>query len=258
MVKPVESADTESTERPWREASDAALAGFARSVVERLLYQGFLSLSKRDLDLLLFFELEHAGIVSSHADNHTLGQVLRLTPTKVKSLRRDAYARWAGAAEVREHLRASLQRCFEPARLTTMLSENADIVKAKKHLPLLLEHPSDWFGFEQLLKQRGSVPRYARNPEVLLVPVSALLELLPEVLGSEPTREAIRSVQRTVKETPTLKGFLTKDLKDLTWGEAREVLNGTLATAIEKAATDSLVTLLAGTFGPLLGAPKPK
>ena len=96
---------------------------FARRFLTKYLAHGFQSLSKRDVELLLFYELELCELVSSAASNHDVAKKLRLTGRKVAALRRDAWARWAEENEIKEHLRDTLKELLSPDALATVLAE---------------------------------------------------------------------------------------------------------------------------------------
>ena len=50
-----------------------------------------------------------------------------------------------------------------------------------------------------------------------------------------------------------LQSFLTKDIKKLSWREARSVLNKTVAAIVQKAAVDGAARGLSAVYGSLLG-----
>ena len=69
-------------------------AAFGNEFLRLTLLQGFQSLTKRDLELLIFVLLERDGTVGRDESNATVAARLRVTPAKIKALRRDGYARW--------------------------------------------------------------------------------------------------------------------------------------------------------------------
>ncbi len=69
-------------------------AGFGNEFLRLTLLQGFQSLTKRDLELLIFVLLERDGAIDRGDSNASVALQLRVTPAKVKGLRRDGYARW--------------------------------------------------------------------------------------------------------------------------------------------------------------------
>jgi len=69
-------------------------AAFASEFLRQTQLQGFGALSKRDLELLVFVLLERDGAIDRNASNHAAAAQLRVTPAKLRALRRDGYARW--------------------------------------------------------------------------------------------------------------------------------------------------------------------
>lgn len=235
------------------DVSDDKLATFARRFLRRYADHGFQSMQKRDVELLLYYELELCGVLDPGSDNHSIAKTLRLTPTKIKSLRRDAWARWAEPNEVRDHLRQTLANLFRDEVLSTLLEENESVCRQDKLLPVMLEHPSDRAEVEQALKRRHSVPRYARNREVLLVPHRQLLALVDEVVPGGIEKKKLATIRNAFLKDATLKGLLTKDITKLSWSEARAVLNATVGEALQKASIDVASKALSGAIGPLFG-----
>jgi len=232
-------------------AEDPVLERFARRFLAKTVQNGFGSMSKRDAELLLFYELELSGLVPTQASHHEVAKLLRVTPRRVAALRRDAWARWARENEIREHLRGTLQALFEPDAIRTVLEENRKVWQVDGLLPVALEHPSDRAEVEQFLKRRHSVVHTARNREVLLLTHTAALDLAQSVVGeiSEKQKQAIRSA---FGKDATLKTFLTKDIRKSSWREARVVLGNTLGQVLEKATVDGAAKALAVVFGALL------
>ena len=231
---------------------ETQLVRFATRFLNHYGKHGFQSLNKRDVDLLLFYELELAGILDPNASNHAVARKLRLTPRKVASLRRDAWARWAEQNEIVDHLRRTLSQIFEPEALETLLKENRKRWSEDALIPIVLEHPSDRAELEQLLKSRHSVPQYARNREVLLVPSAQLLAIV-EPLAGPVDKKQIEKIQKAFAKDPDLASLLTTDLKDLTWAKVRAALGNTLAAAAQKSAVDVGAKALGSIFKPLLG-----
>jgi hypothetical protein len=232
--------------------TDPALATFARRFLNRALEHGFSSMSKKELELLLFFEMELAGVVSGTADNHAVARDLRLTPQRVRSLRRDAWARWATQRECRAHLRATLEDWFSRESLETVLREHEKLVQGEKLIPVLLEHPGDRAELEQLLKRRRSVPQHDRNSEVLLVPVRQLITLATDLLESEAADPVIANLKRAVEKDSTIKSLLVDGLEDFNLAKLRSALGNSLASMLESATLDVGTKALAAVFGSFL------
>jgi len=226
-------------------------AGFAEQFLQLSLMQGFGSLNKRDLELLMFVLLERDGAVSRAASNAAAALQLRITPARVKSLRRDGYARWR--ALVPEESDAALQRIVATVLTEDNLRSGAKHVseRAKKDgfLAIRVEHPDDAQQFEQAILEVGALPVYERNREVVAVRFDTLLRIAEKwgYLQPDPaaiTRE-LKKLQPTASEVADL---LQKDLTKLRWEDARNALNSLGAKAIASTAEGGLKGLLKVVF----------
>ena len=93
-------------------------AGFGNEFLRLTLLQGFQSLTKRDLELLIFVLLERDGAVDRGASNATVALQLRVTPAKVKGLRRDVVAKkLAKRANARNLVKRIARECFRRNRV---------------------------------------------------------------------------------------------------------------------------------------------
>lgn len=226
-------------------------AGFAEQFLQLSLMQGFGSLNKRDLELLMFVLLERDGAVSRASSNAAAALQLRITPARVKSLRRDGYARWR--ALVPEESDAALQRIVATVLTEDNLRSGAKHVseRAKKDgfLAIRVEHPDDAQQFEQAILEVGALPVYERNREVVAVRFDTLLRIGEKwgYLQPDPaaiTRE-LKKLQPTASEVADL---LQKDLTKLRWEDARNALNSLGAKAIASTAEGGLKGLLKVVF----------
>ncbi|SEL74217.1 hypothetical protein SAMN05428989_2388 [Pseudoxanthomonas sp. GM95] len=222
-------------------------AGFAEEYLRLSLMQGFGSLNKRDLELLTFVLLERDGAISRSSSNAVAALQLRITPTRVKSLRRDGYARWR--ALVPEESDAALQRIVATVLTEENLRSGAKHVseRAKKDgfLAIRVEHPDDAQQFEQAILDVGALPVYERNREVVAVRFDTLLKIAEKwgYLQPDPaaiTRE-LKKLQPTASEVADL---LQKDVAKLRWDDARNALNSLGAKAIASTAEGGLKGLL--------------
>ncbi|MGE3966033.1 MAG: hypothetical protein AB7I09_18195 [Planctomycetota bacterium] len=226
---------------------------FAHQFVQKYLQGGFQSLLKRDVDLLVFYELERSGAVDEWASNHEVARVLRITPRRVATLRHDSYARWADTEHRRRRLERRLKNYFTEANIAAVLRESRPEDLKSGLLPVLLEHPAERADFEEAIKRVRGVPRYERNREVLLVSFHALTELMAMVqLGRQP-KEALELLARELAKHATLKSLLRKDVTKISTAEARAVLNDVGATITAKAVENSTPGLLASLWSILLG-----
>lgn len=222
-------------------------AGFAEEFLRLTLLQGFQSLTKRDLELLIFVLLERDGAISRSDSNNAVAMQLRLTPAKVKGLRRDGYARWR--ALVPEEGDAALERIVATVLTEDNLRSGAKHVseRSKKDgfLAVRIEHPDDQQRFEQAIIDVGAMPVYERNREVVAVRFDTLLKIAERwgYLQQEPEK-IVRELEKLTPTAEEVADLLKKDVGKLRWEDVRRALNSLGAKAIASTAEGGLKGLL--------------
>ena len=222
-------------------------AGFADEFLRLTLLQGFQSLTKRDLELLIFVLLERDGAIERGDSNAAAALRLRVTPAKVKALRRDGYARWRSL--VPEEKDAAMQRIVATVLTEDNLRSGAKHVSERSRkegfLAVRIEHPDDQQQFEQAILEVGALPVYERNREVVAVRFDTLLKLAERWGYLQPEPEKITAELK--KLTPTAEevaDLLKKDVTALRWEDVRKALNSIGAKAIASTAEGGLKGLL--------------
>jgi len=222
-------------------------AGFANEFLRLTLLQGFQSLTKRDLELLIFVLLERDGAIDRGDSNAAAALRLRVTPAKVKALRRDGYARWRSL--VPEEKDAAMQRIVATVLTEDNLRSGAKHVSERSRkegfLAVRIEHPDDQQQFEQAILEVGALPVYERNREVVAVRFDTLLNLAERWGYLQPEPEKITAELK--KLTPTAEevaDLLKKDVTTLRWEDVRKALNSLGAKAIASTAEGGLKGLL--------------
>lgn len=222
-------------------------AGFANEFLRLTLLQGFQSLTKRDLELLIFVLLERDGAIARGDSNAAAALRLRVTPAKVKALRRDGYARWRSL--VPEEKDAAMQRIVATVLTEDNLRAGAKHVSERSRkegfLAVRIEHPDDQQQFEQAILDVGALPVYERNREVVAVRFDTLLKLAERWGYLQPQPEKITAELK--KLTPTAEevaDLLKKDVSALRWEDVRTALNSLGAKAIASTAEGGLKGLL--------------
>ena len=219
---------------------DRQVQTFGRRFLGGYLKGGFQSLSKRDIDCLVYFNLELSGAIDPKLDNHSAAQLLRITPQKLRALRKDSYARWSTEDERIEMLRGTLRSYFSPRPLKGVLRDMSSELFKDKTLPILIEHPAEREEFVQAIKELYGVPRYARNREVLLVPIDTLVDVA-EYLGlSDDDTTAAAAARKAFDGDTDLKQLLATDIRKLNGTKVRAALNGVGASLLAEAATGGL------------------
>ncbi|KAA8919010.1 hypothetical protein CEK64_14720 [Xanthomonas sontii] len=222
-------------------------AGFADEFLRLTLLQGFQSLTKRDLELLIFVLLERDGAISRSDSNNAVAMRLRVTPAKVKGLRRDGYARWR--ALVPEDNEAALQRIVATVLTEDNLRAGAKHVseRSKKDgfLAIRIEHPDDQQRFEQAIVDVGAMPVYERNRDVMAVRFDTLLKIAERwgYLQPEPDK-VTHELQKLAPTAEEVADLLKKDVSKLRWEDVRRALNSLGAKAVASTAEGGLKGLL--------------
>ncbi|WP_305806331.1 hypothetical protein [Stenotrophomonas sp. YIM B06876] len=227
------------------ELNDAA--GFGHEFLRLTLLQGFQSLTKRDLELLIFVLLERDGAISRSESNAAVALRLRVTAAKVKGLRRDGYARWR--ALVPEAGDTALQRIVAGVLTDANLRSGARHVSARSRkdgfLAIRIEHPDDAQQFEQAIVEVGALPVYERNREVVAVRFDTLLKIAERwgYLQPDP-RRITAELEKMAPAAEEVADLLKKDLGQLRWADVRRALNSLGAKAIASSAEGGLKGLL--------------
>ena len=230
-------------------------AAFAAEFLSQTQLQGFGSLGKRDLELLVYVLLERDGAIDRNASNHAAAQQLRVTPARLRALRRDGYARWRQL--VAEPADAALRRILGHVLAADNLRAGSRHVSERSRkdgfLAVRVEHPDDRQWLEQAILDAGGLPVYERNREVLAVRFDTLVALAerggflrPDV---DATVKALRSLAPASEE---LADLLKKDVAKLRWEDVRSAINSLGAKAVSGSAEGGLKGLLKLVF-PFLG-----
>lgn len=220
---------------------------FGNEFLRLTLLQGFQSLTKRDLELLIFVLLERDGAIERRESNFTVAGKLRVTPAKVKALRRDGYARWR--ALVPEDRNDALQRIVATVLAEANLRAGAKHVSERSRkegfLAVRIEHPDDAQQFEQAILDVGALPVYERNREVVAVRFDTLLAIAERwgYLQQDPAA-VIAELKKFVPTAEEVADLLKKDVSKLRWQDVRNALNSLGARAVASTAEGGLRGLL--------------
>lgn len=222
-------------------------AGFGNEFLRLTLLQGFQSLTKRDLELLIFVLLERDGAIDRGASNASVALQLRVTPAKVKGLRRDGYARWR--ALVPEDADAALQRIAATVLTEANLRAGAKHVSERSRkdgfLAVRIEHPDDAQRFEQAILEVGALPVYERNREVVAVRFDTLLKIAERWGYLQPDPQAtVAALKKLAPTSEEVADLLKKDVAQLRWDDVRRALNSLGAKAVSSTVEGGLKGLL--------------
>ena len=222
-------------------------AAFAHEFLRQTQLQGFGALSKRDLELLVFVLLERDGAIDRNASNHAAAGQLRVTPAKLRALRRDGYARWRQlvAEQADAALRRILGHVLDEANLRAGSRHVSERSRKDGFLAVRIEHPDDRQQFEQAILDAGALPVYERNREVLAVRFDTLVALAERSGFLQPDTEAVlKQLRALAPASEELADLLKKDVSRLRWEDARNALNSLGAKAVASSAEGGLKSLL--------------
>jgi len=222
-------------------------ASFGNEFLRLTLMQGFQSLTKRDLELLIFVLIERDGAINRSDSNAAVALQLRVTPAKVKGLRRDGYARWR--ALVPEEGEAAMQRIVAAVLTEANLRSGAKHVSERSRkegfLAIRIEHPDDAQRFEQAILDVGAIPVYERNREVVAVRFDTLLNIAERWNYLQPDPQAtLEALKKLAPASEEVADLLKKDVTQLRWVDLRRALNSLGAKAISSTAEGGLKGLL--------------
>ncbi len=207
-------------------------AKFAEQLVKHAVANGFGSLSKRDLELLIFFLLEHDGAISRTSSSFEISHAMNLTVTKVKSLRRDAASRWAGLTGSRQDfLKEVLTKVLSTEQLESAKKHTANSDGKDGFIAVWIEHPGDRLEFARAVQEAGGLPRHDSNPEILLVRFDVLTALAGQHLPTANIESIYTALRALGPVTEELKALLRKDVKKISIEDLRSVLNNLGAEA---------------------------
>lgn len=222
-------------------------AGFAAEFLRQTQLQGFGALSKRDLELLVFVLLERDGAIDRGSSNHAAAAQLRVTPARLRALRRDGYARWRQlvAEPADQALRRILGHVLTEANLQSGSRHVSERSRKEGFLAVRIEHPDDRQQFEQAILDAGGLPVYERNRDVLAVRFDTLVALAERSGFLQPDSAAVIDALRTLAPaSQELADLLRRDVDSIRWQDVRNAINSLGAKAVAGSAEGALRSLL--------------
>lgn len=196
------------------------------------LQNGFQSLSKKDIDLLLFYLMDEYAIFKGK-DNYEKAKQLKITPTKLKSLQLESHMRWSDKTS-KEILKSLFERVLKKENIKSLLQEQKDLV-SKDEIPIVVENPIEKLELEKLLKDKHSIIKHERNSEVIKVNLQTFVSL---AIYLEEDQEKLLNQLSVFDDVEKLKRLLTKkDISKLKISDLRYILNELTYEGIKITAT---------------------
>ena len=161
---------------------------FGQDFVERYLSHGFGSMTKSEIDILVFHLISESAQIKGKS-NYQVANLLRITESRVKSLRLNASLKYAPAnhkavlGDIVMRIIEEMQKPDFEDRLVT----------------ITLENPVEQREFEHAAKLAGRNIEYGLNRELLKLSPLALFEIIMANLEN-PEREFKVIIQSSIKE----------------------------------------------------------
>ncbi len=140
---------------------------FAEKFLERYLDNGFGSMSKRDIDVLIFHLLSYSEDIRGMSNYH-VGNVLRISETRIKSLKMEASLKYAQPNH-KEVVAGIIQALIEEMKKPEF--QNG-------YIEVGLEDPVQKRELEEAIKRIGHHVEYGINREILKMKPLGLLEII--------------------------------------------------------------------------------
>lgn len=188
--------------------TDEQRSRFARGFLERYLTPAFGSLTKSELDLLVFSLLHEVGYFRPSDSQYDIARRLRVTPMRVRSLTMQMQLR--DTTQTESSLVGRIVDCLSTARF----------VKDGAMISFGVEDPLLAADIAARLKALGAITDSSFNREIVKVPRDAFADLVSALLPAD-RREVVR------------KALVQAGVPDGSW---KGVLRGALAKVAEKVA----------------------
>lgn len=169
---------------------------FAEKFLETYLANGFASLPKTEIDLLVFHLLTQTEGYRDKS-NYELANALKLPESRVKTLRLKSALKYR-EIDRKKILAAVVRRFVESEQFATFEGGKVEIS---------LEDPVEKRELENFLKVRGQHAEYTLNTEVLRISPLRLFELIVENV-EQPKYEFNRLVQKNISADTDTEGLL--------------------------------------------------
>ena len=224
---------------------------FGNDFVAQAVKPGFGSLSKRDLELLIYYLLERDGAVARSSKTYDVAVLLNVPLAKAKAYRRDAYARWRGpfGEEPKREMPKVLAALLTSTSLDVAAKHAGRAARQDGYIPVWIEHPVDRVDFEQAVLDAEGIPRRDHHPDVLFVRFDVLTRIASTYLTPLDTKVSLRALKKLAPTAEEVKDLLTKDITKITWSDVRSAVNGLgakAATGVVDTKVSDLVSVLFG------------
>lgn len=184
------------------------------------LQNAFQSISKKDIDLLLFYLIDEHTVFKGK-DNYEKAKHLKITHTKLKLLQLESHMK--GSDKTSKHILKSLfERVLKKENIKRLIQEQKNLL-SKDEIPIVVKNPIEKLELEKLFKDNYSIIKYERNSEVIKVNLQIFVSL---AIYIEEDQKKLLNQLRVFDDVEKLKGLLIKkDISKLKISDLRYILN---------------------------------
>lgn len=161
-----------------KNASEQSVRDALHLILARYLTPSFGSLTKRDIDLLIFTALERIGYIEDDPSLYALVQQLRVTRGKARGLLYERELRRMGERDLDEKVRQALRR--------PLLQKQGELFVLEIDNPLVIDH------LRSKLQMLGHATDSSFSPSLVKLSDDAIIDLLENMLDAKHRERARR------------------------------------------------------------------
>ncbi|WP_421777857.1 hypothetical protein [Gardnerella sp. KA00747] len=193
-----------------------------KSIVKAYLDPAYGSMTKRDLDILLFTELQKANIISKNAELYEIIRSLKISRAKAKNLLYESKMRRASMEDLDKELKEII--------IKPIFLKDNDNISIEIDNQLLVDH------IRWKLKKLGYITDGSFSADLLKLSIDAYVALFVKVTGENSKKVINEALAKCGAEEIGFSGLLKKILKDATKKVVGEATGeATVEAAVEAA-----------------------
>ncbi len=190
-----------------------------RAIVEAYTRPAFGSLTKRDVDIMLFMQLQQLGVIDENPQLYDLVTQLRVTRSKARTLLYESNLRRSDIEQLDRDLQELLRR--------PILFPDGDKIGLELDSPLLIDH------LRHRLRAEGHITDGSFSPELVKLTHDGFAAIMAYCIGKSGNADRVRSalINAGAIADPSLKNVLKGAIRSLATIAASEA-GGQLAETI--------------------------
>ncbi|MCP0914970.1 hypothetical protein NKV53_11605 [Legionella sp. 27cVA30] len=206
---------------------------FSKEFLSKYLESGFGSLSKHDIDLLVYHILSKKNQLLKNKTIYEQSNLLKITERKVKNIQLEAYLKF--------------EQKKSKENLNTILEEiNSGGIKPEienGRIRFLLDSPILKREIENSIKLLGHVVDYSFNKDVVsikIVPFISAIKNIQKERGEELENKVIKELRSQFKD----ENKKVKEIEAMTISELLKKIGSNISSDVLKTVTNSILTCL--------------